>query len=45
MHIKVKVIEVTSFFKMSHIKHDFRTIDDSISVIISCYVHYLMKIC
>ena len=45
MHIKVKVIETTFFVKMSHIKHDFRTLNDSISVIISCYVRYLLKIC
>ena len=45
MHMKVKVIEAPSFVKISHIKHDFRTINDSISVIISCNVRYLLKIC
>ena len=36
MHIKVKIIEKTFFVKISLIKRDFRTISDSISVIISC---------
>ena len=47
MHIKVNVIETTSYFQdFSHkTKHDFKTINDSVSVIINCYVHYLLKVC
>ena len=47
MHIKSKSQEQLLFVKISHIhiKHDFRKINGSISVIISCYVRYLLKIC
>ena len=42
MHIKVKFFLTV---KISHIKHDAKTINDSVSVIISYYVRYLLKIC
>ena len=42
MHINVKVIETTFFVKISFIQHDFRKITDSVSIIISCYVRYLL---
>ena len=44
MHIKVKAIETTSFCQDFSHKTCFKTINDSVSVIISCYVRYLLKI-
>ena len=42
MHITVEVIEITSFCQDISHKTQLKKINDSISVIISCYVRYLL---
>ena len=44
MHIKVN--HRNNFFLLRFLtkKHDFKTINDSVSVLISCFIRYLLKI-